>query len=298
MDAETLRKSAKGKSNSFDKEISKFLDDIDDTAIVDIYNSLFRSYSLPDSNIDENIIYTLGFLWTTTWLNDVPENINSNLKTLSLNLTKMKVNYAKYILDNLNKFARMSTQNYFILKTPIDSVNRKNIVVQGEIYNKWLENGNSPEILIGAWLSNDINIISNVSDEQKRIYSRRYKLDMDIRKQNFETKKQTVIAKELSDYIDDIISEKVLDRSEIRKRFNEIISNKPYKVYNDIQRWVRMVLCKSLYPDSNILNILNSIDNVIKSEPTTPPRDAATVAAVDLILDWFFSALAVEYSGV
>lgn len=295
MDADSLKKAAKGKSGSLNSQVDKLLDKLDDSTIVNIYDYLFRLQLLIDPDFDENIVYVLGFLWSLTWINDVPEGLNINLKQLSLDLTSLKSNCGKHIQDNLKKFERMSKQGFFILKAPNLTVDRKTFIVQGEIYNSWLEKGNSPEILIGAWLSNSINDLVNVTEDQKNRWARRYRLDNDIRRQEFDTKKQVIITKELSNFIDDIISENNYNRTEIRERFNSLISDRTFRVTENLQKWVRMILCKSLYPNSDILTILNNIDSIMEKDPDIPPREAATMSAIDLVVDWLFSAVAVEY---
>ena len=295
MDADSLKKAAKGKTGSLNSQIDKLIETLDDNSIVNIYDYLFRLQLLNDPDFDENIVYIMGFLWSLTWINDVPEGLNLNLKQLSLDLTSLKSNCGKHIQDNLKKFERMSKQGFFILKTPKLTMDKKTFIVQGEIYNSWLEKGNSPEILIGAWLSNNINDLVNISEEQRKRWARRYRLDNDIRRQEFDTKKQVIVTKELSSFIDDIISENNYNRREIRERFNSLISDRPFRVTENLQKWVRMILCKSLYPDSDILTILNNIDSIMEKDPDIPPREAATMSAVDLIVDWLFSALTVEY---
>lgn len=298
MTAQFLRDSAKGKSNKLDKQITVLLESVPDDLVVGIYNYLFRLSVLPNPDIDENVVYILGFLWTMTWYNDLPSGLNSNLKQLSLDLTSLKSNCGKHIQDNLKRFDRMSNQNYFILKSPNVSLDRKTFIVQGEIYNQWLKTGGSPELLIGSWLSNDSTAINNIDDQKRTEWLRRYRLDSEIRRQEFDTRRQTLITKELSDFVDDSIKEKGMDYSKVRQSFNGLIKNRPYRVNKDLAEWVRMVLCNSLYPDTDILTVLNSIDEVMGKTEDTPPREAATAAAIDLVVDWLYSAIKVEFVEV
>ena len=299
MTPDDLRSSAKDKSKTLDSQIDSLLKDIDDSLLLAIYNYLFKEDPLGDilrggSVKDTSLIEILGFLWSDKWLRDIPEGVNLPLQTLRLNLTDLKANCGKKINDRLVKFERMCSQKSFILKLPDLQSGDKVFLVQGEIYNLWLKESGTPEILIGHYLSGGTGSFNNITPEEEKRYTHLFRLDTDIRRQEFNFIKGSLITKIVSDYVDESILDLKADRTIVRKRFNEKVKSCPYNENGDLDRWLRKIICYTFFPDTDSLEILTNIDSILENSPEMEPREAATLATVSLVSDWLYSAIQTE----
>ena len=297
MTPDYLRSSAKDKNRSLDSQIDSLLKDLDDSLLLDIYNYLFREYPLEVhlKGVNcESLIEILGFLWSDKWLRDIPDGINLPLETLRVNLTDLKANCGKKINDRLIRFERMCSQKNFILKLPNLQSGDKVFLVQGEIYNQWLKESGTPETLIGHYLSGESGSLINFTSEEEKRYIHLFRLDVDIRRQEFNLRKGSLITKIVSDYVDESIIDLKADKTIVRKRFNEKVKSCPYDENGDLNKWLRKIICYTFFPNTDALEILKNIDSILENSPEMAPREAATLATVSLVSDWLYSAIQTE----
>ena len=288
FDITFLKESAKNKSKEIDTQVDKLLEETEDDVISAIYDHSFRNRNIPEEVVvyNDSLIDILTFLWCSAWLVKLPEGVNSNLKELTLNLTNLKSNSARRLNNTMKAFDRKVSQNNFMLQMPNEVMAKNQFIVQGEIYNKWLTDGGSPEILIGAFLSDDLSSITNLTEDKVKEFMRHYNLDVNIRKQEFDSKKAVMVTEATSDYIDVEIENMKADRTLVRERFNVKVKKYPYKETMDLPRWVRKVLCVSFFPNSSALEALEEIDLILTDRPNADPREAATSVAISLIANW------------
>lgn len=294
MSAEDLKRTVTDAYHGAKSDTDDLIANTTDERLVDYYNELFVDGLSDEYDVDEKK-FIFGFLWASYWLANPNNTVNMDLKTYRLFLTEIKANCAKQIQNALTRYETMSTQKNFVLEVPSDKDVVKQMVVQGEIYNDWLTTGGSPELLIGAWLANKITHFGTIDETTRSRWLRRYKLDSDLRRQHYEARVQTIMSKILSDGVDEKIAQEKLNRKEIRGRFNNLMKQKPFLANGNRYKWVRMIVCKCFYTNNDVLKILTKMDEVLETHETMPPREAATVVCVDLIIDWLLSAVSVGY---
>lgn len=294
MNTEDLKRAVYDAYHGAKSDIEDLMANTGDAQLVEYYNDLFVDGLSDEYDLDEKK-FIVGFLWASYWLANPNNTVNMDLKTYRLFLTEIKANCAKQIQNVLKRYEAMSTQKNFVLEVPSDKDVVKQMVVQGEIYNDWLKSGGSPELLIGAWLTNKITHFGTIDETTRSRWLRRYKLDSDLRRQHYDARVQTIMSKILSDGVDEKIVEEKLNRKEIRGRFNNLMKQKPFSANGNRYKWVRMIVCKCFYTNNDVLKILTKMDEVLEAHENMPPREAATLVCVDLIIDWLLSAISVGY---
>ncbi len=296
ISAEVLKQAAISAYNGAKSDTDDLLSNVSDDLLIEYHNDLFIDGLSDEYDLDEKK-FIFGFLWASYWLGSARKQANMDLKTHQLFLTEIKANCAKQIQNALKRYEAMSAQKNFVLETPTDNGVTKQMVVQGEIYNQWLKQGNCPELLIGAWLCDKITYFGVIDDTTRSRWLRRYKLDSDLRRQHYEARIETICSKILSDGVDEKIIEEKLNKKEIRGKFNNLMKQKPFSAKDNMYKWVRMIVCKCFYTNNDVLKILTKMDAVLEANENMPPREAATVACVDIIIDWLLSAVSVGYKA-
>ena len=272
------------------KEVS---DHVDERVAIAFYDYLFRNRAM-DADLEDASEYYIplfGFILSTQWEKNFPEGVSLSGDELTSKLVEFKAECGYKIQSIIAGHERKLTQGLFIKKVPTSPYRDKSIVVQGEIYNKWLEKDGTPELLIGAVLLGTRPGFE-ISDSERKTYIRAYENDREMNQIKVNSSRESIVTitakKFVSDYIED---EPNIDYGLVKTRLSDFIKKHPYRSSMCQNKWFRMLLCKTVYPDSNALQILEGIDSIMSGTGKTNTREAATLSTLDLMADWLYDSM-------
>ena len=77
----------------------------------------------------------------------------------------------------------------------------------------------------------------------------------------------------------------------LRARALDVVAATPISASLTTYQYVRTVVCKVFFPHTQALRILSDIDAHAQNNPSLSPREAATLATIDLVCEWAASQI-------
>lgn len=242
---------------------------------------------------------------------DVQDNINVNATQYETVMYQV-INNASYIVKSaIDNYSSATKHSRVVAKYPpagrhLDFTSNNIIQVNQHVYNKFLEQGGSPEILFGAYLSDRETKLEALLDRKLnyiRTYNRVRNEGTLIRSNNVLTAvKQCLIeigvdiAKDLAELqTEEKISEygliELVDE-QYRKQIVDFTKNIFIDQVDDIYPLVRNFVCDIFFAGTEVKDLLNRID-LIDPKGEQDVNDVAIIACADLIVDWLMAQVEV-----
>lgn len=302
-----------------DEEFNSMVADLADacgTSIVDIYNKHFRNITTPDypqafklvapSYI--NFMYienTVVFLLANAFAQDIDPNVNMRAADYSLAMANLIGNVGRYLNrvlpQLLNTFGPKGNLYLGTQSTKLSNgMLQRTIVLNAERYANALENGLKPSEVMGMGIKGSLSMLNNYGtpdctrareDGEKAFnlaQSRQATLAQDQLKTNainsIMTHARELIAKNKFAVQGKSDNEILLDCREVLDQYSALS-------LDQVPFMCRAVVCKALYPNSGAFSYFTAMDNYQKANPNITPREAATLAARDAIVEYSLNQL-------
>jgi hypothetical protein len=234
--------------------------------------------------------------------NNIPEGINASL-------TEYKAHMVNIISQLGNILARMIDRKrinidrrQLIIYYPAEQIygyKKTVIIVNEEVYGKWLSEGGIPDIILGAWVTDKERSYTELLNKKDYYIKKWLKHEQILRMTKSKDRfNNTVegIRKAMTKQINNFDEEQLLVAKEhYHKLLNKYISYLPENFYQDIIPHTRNLVCKVLFPQSDALDILKSIDEVSNEFDEINPREAALLATIQWIGKWLAKNCQVDY---
>lgn len=169
------------------------------------------------------------------------------------------------------------------------------IEVNGRVYKKWLAEGGQPEILLGAYATDtnrNYDVLLERKDDYLKAWDREKRLiDAKVR---FEMKgfKSTALRKAFYDVISNLPEDVQRQPNSVLVEItNVIVDDLTEESFNSIYVIARCLICAALYSDTDVEELLISIDRVGEANPGIDPREAALLATVEYVSGWVGSQI-------
>lgn len=174
------------------------------------------------------------------------------------------------------------------VKSPEDA----RIVVLGNAYNEWLEQGGSPEMLIGVLFAGDNSqpVTASELNAKKEVYANAYQRYEQILAREVAARSGTMIGNAfatalvlaLNDATDDQLPLGT-DRSELAQAINARIQAIREWPELDIYRTARELLATAVFHKPTALHWLETIDELMAANTDLAPQEAAYLAVRDYV---------------
>lgn len=296
MEGSTIRAVLKPPVSRLADDLGEVLDHVDEDTAEAIYDYLFRNRPVDPTlaEVISDYLPIVGFLLSVAWLDDCPEDIGLSKEEIVNKLTELKAECGFKIQVIISTFERKLTQGIFIRKVPARPYTDKSIIVQGEIYQKWLEDGGTPELLIGAILLGTRPGF-NIPDNHRKAYQDAFERDRKLREIKMNDGMVTLVMKVAKEFILGYLEDNAnLNGEVVKERLQVHLRKHPYRSNICQNKWFRMLVCKVIFPNSNALQVLEGIDSIMSGDSTITAREAATLSAIDLMADWLCDSMDVE----
>lgn len=294
MEAAQLREALTPTVRRIASDLKEFVNGIEDDALVAVYDFIFRRRPIVDV-VNQTELAVLGFFWSSKWLDELPEGIESDLAAVTGHLTDLMADCGYKIQSLIGRFSRAVKYNNYLLKMPSRDNRSMNIEVVGEVYSRWLENGGSPELLIGSALAG-LRLSFNITETERKVCTRAYNNDLRAQEYSINTRIKESVTLAVRDHIYGIVEDFGPDaKADARELYREFIQNNPYRTDGDVQKWARELVISLFYPNTNALMVLTGIDEIMSKDESISPREAATFASLDVVADYLVSMMDVKY---
>lgn len=293
----------------FDGYMATILDDTDPALPLTIYNAVFRAsgedlyggLSNASLNRRKRFVALITQLIAKSFLETPPEQTVSSLAEFNDNCSTFLQQSGRTLYRAVKERERLNGENRLITFFPQPGNTNQAIEVVGEVYNRWLEDGGSPELLMGACLSGDRETTYSVLLENKDRYVGIYNRAEQMHKSKAAANRTAAMVNETRRIVSEHIrglsdtDTSVIDPKDVLLgRLGESLSVVTCGQSTDCYCYVREVVCNVFYPHTNALSILKLIDEAIEENPKLTVREAGTVATIDIVATWVSSMIDVK----
>lgn len=236
---------------------------------------------------------------------EVPEGTRADLTFFRDKVATIISQTGRAILKVYAKRDRANNNNELIVSFPLLSIDyltdsEESIIVNGEVYNRWLKDGGSPEILFGSYVTTKergYTALLEKADYFKEAWKRQERvIATQVRFDRFNytlNGLNNTLTREINDLPED---ELVVDRAVLHKRLKELLSGITSKDLESLYCTARKLVCRTLFAHTDVEAILTSIDDTAKANPDIDVREAALLATIEIVADWVACMIVVQSS--
>lgn len=294
MSLAELKKGLVSHVGRVDQDLMTFLKTCGDDQIQACYKVTFQQEPSP-CVLDPAEQALLIFFWCENWLNDIPEQVLGSLSEIQALLTKMKSYQGRILQRAIEDYARSIKYRQIVLYAPSVRTRSEPIRVLGENYNDWLKEGGSPELLMGSVLLGEKVSFAMAPERREAAMKAYYK---DVRLQDYERNSllRIKVMEAVRSYVMAEIETCATEvQPDARRDYFAFLKQRPYHTHIDLGPWVRELLASVFFTGSRALNILQSMDEIMAQQPDMEAREAATFAAIDLVVLYLAGMMEARY---
>jgi hypothetical protein len=183
-----------------------------------------------------------------------------------------------------------------------DAINRGRVVVyvNGDVYPEWLEKGGDVKILLGAAVSAPNRLhaadFEDRRNELMQVWERKHYLIRQAKLTNYLRQRRDDLkfmflhpAYDVKELLPKIESQQALEE----RIHKEVMSLRDTDM-DDIARTIMRLVCVIYYPNTPYREFLETMDQVSADHKDLPPREVATVAAIEMTAAWLASQVQVN----
>lgn len=293
-----------------DKLVLEWLSTLPEDFVLKAYTSFFTnepgkaiiSYDdITRANVFDRLNFGLAILLLATKLFD---NVDETAKDTDLRVYRnTAAQYRDFagalVTDALNKIALMVKTERLVLST---SLERYQVKVVGEVYRPWLQQGGAPEVILGYIVSNDTTSSKVGISNRTQDYLSAWNSFLSF----YNTSESNKAINYFKDFLTSSFNLTLKEPSEVEKDF--IAKNPNYYTFineltntyvqglkkddmKDVYAIALTLVAKHRFYYTASFNILNDINEAGKVNPNVDVREAALLAAVNYVTDYFASQI-------
>lgn len=283
-------------NSAADVSVAKLLTKYSEDDLINLWDKYLTSVSSTNSNIKE-----LGFnaservdeylLLQTAIANLLKEESKDLKEAEMLQLLQSEVSNVLAIVKE--KILAGRSSGMLIIK--VDGTKAK---VDAELYNKFISEGNTPEVILGYIVKNSddvtagmyANVLAN-KDEYLSLWNAKVQMASFQESNNNMKRYRTVYDIVLNNLYKEGLPKDLQELAtpnygEAKARLDQLLTTyKPEEVL-DYNLVARDIVGEVIFPDTNFSHFARSITSFSKMNPNITPQDAATSASLDFIIDF------------
>jgi hypothetical protein len=302
FDGAQLRELIKTGITRIDNDVDTLLADLPPEFLIELYQSKFRAQTIASKvNLSsqaaariERAEAIMSFFIAKRFYEETPEGVTVSLPEFKEAAASHLAQAGRRVYRTIAQREAFIRQQRLILDMPHASNTEKPILVVGEVYNQYLKEGGKPEWVMGACLAGEKLPSPNTLNSESETFQRMYDRAERLHKSQNNAKRVSVmvsgIRKQLMAYIaavDESDKSIIIDPKDVlRQRVEEVVSGIAVHANLSTYEYVRVVVCMVFFPHTQALRILSDIDAHALKNPSLSPREAATLATIDLVCEW------------
>lgn len=300
-------------SARFDEELGEWLQKVGMEKVMDAYAQVFAlSKRFQELEVAELLspyrqdrdILLLVHLMARKLLQSPPEGMEVPLIDYREYVALIQEQSGRAVCRVLEKREMDAGSKTLVTEFPIVRLDQVNvggdvsIHVNGEVYNRWLEEGGTPEVLFGAYVSDQARSYTRLLAEREQ-YEAVWKRELTViqTRVRFEmiNIKLDALRAALADVINGLDDEQVIGvRQELHLRAKEELAKITAPMLDNIYVVARRLVCRSMFSRTDAEKILVAIDNAALANPDMDIQDAALLGTAEYVSLWVASQIIVE----
>lgn len=315
MDVAGVMETLKTGTSRFDAEIAEWAAILGAEWFMSVFNRVFLRDSNGDS-FERNMDYVFDmvggypsqeearntllavFLMAANLKENPPEEAGIDLNTFRKALRDVVEQAGRLIMREFEKHATDVKSGTLLRAWPTYDTNTalqagRVISVNGDVYTKWLNEGGSPEVLLGSYITDRNTGYAHLLANAERYKNEWARMQM-IRRSRANSEKfniaLTVIGKEVSTLIASIVEDDLVvqSRAVFHERLRERMSQITINDMDNLYPMIRNIICYSMYAHTQAEDTLACMDQIMTQQPGIDVREAALYAVIDQVVDWLY----------
>ena len=290
-------------AGSFDDEVRGFVREVGPDQVKKVWDALFGGQATSTDVIlgaryDRFDTSAIAFLMARRMSMDVPKGINMGLGEWKEYVASIvqAAGVGCYLAYRTRDLDMRS--NRLIISAPVGDEPRGSIIVVGDVYDRFLKEGGSPEALFGALYSNEPRTYTALL-QQAEFHCKVWKRINSLNITNLSFERYRAMVEGLRLAVSKVINEMADDdlpaaRAELQNRLNERLTHVKQKDMEDIYHVARKAVCRVIFPHTDAEKMLLAIDAAAEANPELDPREAALMATIEYISQWLASLIQVD----
>lgn len=232
----------------------------------------------------------------------VPEGLKISLHAYRAYLARLEEQAAARLAFQLRTAQTSARSSQLVISAPPKPQRGQLLAgvikVNGEVYNRWLDEGGSPEALFGAVATGtamQYHVILGQAESLAASWTR----SMRLVEQQLQFERHTAAIQGLSAALSKLAAElpeneRRTDVGALQAAIAERLSHFHVKDLDNLYLVARKAVCRVFYPHTDAEKILNAMDAVVADQPDLDPREAALLVMIDYVTDWVGSSITVD----
>lgn len=319
-DKDTLLELAKTGASRFDEELEEWFDDLNEKIVVETFDGVFGENPANRARTLKDIIYVgdilispevstraaLVHLWSRKLMQDIPEGVEASVGEYRSFMSKILSQSGRIINGLMERRESNQRRRQLVATFP---QNREQlgkhtfqVYVNGDVYNRWLEEGGEPDAILGSFVTDQKRGYTELLESTEH-YAKEWQRQARVLSttQRFNRFNNAIdgmrqsVAKQINDYDEELL---VVPRSELHKRLETQLGNLRNNFHEHLYVSARMVVCNTMFPHTQGLDILTAIDQASEDNPELSVREAGLLATIDIVSTWVAKLCKTDYINV
>lgn len=311
LDQASLLELAKTGASRFDEEVESLFEKLGEQRVVDIYQAVFsdaanvRMHSLDEmirghSGPSDHVL--LIHLFARKLIQEVPEGVPAGLQEYRAYMADILSQSGRAVVSMMRRRELDRQRRHLVSVWPYGRERlgevQIDIVVNGDVYTQWLNEGGSPEVIMGAYVSDQARGYTELLEGKEKYLSawksQERVLATTQRFNRFNNAVQAVqeaVGKQIAQMEDDDL---IVQKGLLYRRLKDEVQFLRGRFYEDLYCSMRVLICKVIFPHTDALRILTAIDAVSEENPGIEVREAALLATIEIVATWVAKLCRVE----
>jgi hypothetical protein len=291
--------------NTGDDELNELIAEVADVNDLEILIESYKHYFTKDGFSDlslttdrgyektKTIAYLLMYFLTLGLENDLPDGVNGTVGVVVNHLKTLRGGLGAVIYRHIRSIER-SIEDKELIQTVLGYGSERKIYVNRAVYDKFLDEGGSPEAVLAAVVSNQSFAYNSILDNKaklEKIWETQLENIHSKNNVNKLTLMTSAIRKSISKIIDEleVIPEGAGTKGEMQKRLTRTTSNFYLTDLDRLPTSIKRIVFDTLYPEQTnarfIIDTLDAKEVEVGDDPEVYRRAAAEVTR-QLIAQW------------
>lgn len=291
----------------FDEEVNGFFNAVGEEYVAGVWESVFgpnatmNLMSVLRGNYEKANAGLIVYLFARRYQEEIPEGVNMDLYAWKAYISGIMAQAGRDVLRTLQKRRLDQRAMLLVIEAPLADNPNGIIKVNGDVYDSWIRDGGTPEVLIGAVFAGDERGYRALLDKAeyfaKTWQRNRSLLETQVSFQrygNMVSGLRAALTQQINALPDDLV---VVDRAIMHDALRKHIGYVQQADLECLWNVARRLVCRVMFPHTDVETVLRAIDKAAAEHPELEVREAALLATVDYVSTWVCKLFTVESSA-
>lgn len=289
-----------------DDDMAALIEGMGDTEMAELWHRYFQGGAESGLNQTLDIDAAMSpyslivvHMWTVYLSANVPDTEDIELEDFREYIAVLRAATGRLIARRIGMLDKAIRAKRMVIRYPSEEQIRSleneggeiRLIVNQQVYKRWLEDGGSPEILLGAALSDRNShydsLLANAEQYKRTWASHERLLRLAQRNKTFNRLQNYIglaVGREINDLdLDTVPHTREQMHADLTVHVGHLCATDVENLYDT----VRHILCNTIYKHTDTLRILTEFDRLAEArDGTGDMRELATLVAINYATDW------------